>query len=199
MSQGPTPEELERRYGQWSTEDLIEAVTRKSDEYIPRAIDVMRRLLDARGVPESEVLSIQTRLGSVQEDERGRLDRVRGWLLVFVLVVALSSLSQLVAAGTLAAAPWSLWPSMMLLLFGVTGIYGVYVTLLLVRKKKRAPVHARHWIVMALLANLASAVFLYIMLGEVPTNALGSALFVAVWLTYLDQSKRVANVYGPSE
>lgn len=28
MSQGPTPEELERRYGQWSTEALIEAVTR---------------------------------------------------------------------------------------------------------------------------------------------------------------------------
>lgn len=203
MGHTPTNEALKRRYSKWSNEDLIEAVTLKSEEYMPSAIEVMRSVLRSRGVAESEVSNPE----KDHENEAVRLSGVRGWLVVFILFVAVSALLQLWTAANLDQSSGSLvsgsvmsrfLPSFLSLLLLAAGIYGGYATLLLVRKRPRAPVHAQAWLVLTLFIIVISAVLVFVTLGDVPWGSVFSIIHVALWSSYLHESERVATVYGVS-
>lgn len=194
MIGSPSPEELERRYAKWATEDLVEAVTFEADGYIPGAVEVMRDVLDARNVPESQSLQIRSDIQAEREAEAVRLGRIRGWLVVFIVLVALNSLIELGSALSLAGAAASLVPSLTALLFGAAAIYGGYVTYSLLERRPRAPAHAQRWILLTVFANVFLLVVAYLMYGLPPARSGATAALIG--LTYLQESKRVAHVYG---
>lgn len=195
MIRSPSHKELERRYTEWATEDLVEAVTFEADGYIPGAVEVMRDVLDARNVPESESLQIQSDIQAGREAEAIRLGRIRGWLVVFIVSVALVSLSELLSALTLAGSG-SAALSMMALLFGAMGVYGGYVTYVLIERRPQAPAHAQRWILLTLFINVSLIALAYWIAGVLLSGPEGLASNALIGLTYLQESKRVALVYG---
>jgi hypothetical protein len=75
MTRAPTVEELDRCYAKWSTDDLVRAVRFEADGYTDEARAVMRQMLDARGVTESELAAA---IAAVQPEEWKALPRRRG-------------------------------------------------------------------------------------------------------------------------
>lgn len=186
MIRSPSPDDLKRRYAQWATEDLVEAVTFEAGGYVPGAVAVMRNVLDARNVSESESLRIQSDIQAEREAEATRLGRIRGWLVVFIVLVAVSSLFDLLLGFVIVGGSGS--SLLMGLLVGGAGAFGGYVTFSLIRRQPAAPAYAQAWIVMTLCIDL-------ILTGP-SGNLLGSVLSALIWVWYLEESKRVAHVYG---
>lgn len=196
MNEQPRLEEI---YEQWSTERLLKALEIEAEQYRPDALPVMRRVLESRGLPDAEVQARTSDLQSEQQSEDRRLARMRGWLLVFIAIVGLNALSELGMALVAAAsdAHWTF--RVVAVLFSTVALYGLYSMYLLVRRRSSAPAHARRWILLSFVATAIWAVISYAVAGAGVvdlTVLLGPAFFMAVWIAYLSESKRVAAVYG---
>ncbi len=142
-----------------------------------RNIDSKKKNLTERKVPDTRKLGTQRLIG------------VRGWLLVFVVLVLGNSLIS-IAIGL---AGLKEKPALILML--AIGVYGCYVFGLLVSKKGSAPKHAAGWLIAELVLTILYAVLLYLETREttpVPAYAIG----ILVWLLYLKRSKRVKITYG---
>ena len=128
-------------------------------------------------VPDARKLGIQ------------RLTGVRGWLLVFIILVIGNSLVS-VAIGL---AGLKEKPALILML--AIGVYGIYVSWLLVSRKESAPMHAARWLIAELVLTILYAVLLYMETWEttpVPAYAIG----ILAWLFYIKRSNRVKLTYG---
>jgi hypothetical protein len=142
-----------------------------------------------RGRVEQQILSDRTL-------RTQKLTGVRGWLLVFALLVIGNSIAAIL--GGLAGASQSLENPIVgiaLLPLWAFGAYGCYVFVLLLRKEINAPKHASRWLIAGFVLTLLYAGVVYLTTREfILTPFYGVATLI--WLQYLDSSKRVAATYG---
>jgi hypothetical protein len=195
------PEALEQIYRQWPIEKLARALTIERDQYNPEAIPAMRRALESHGLSQEQLGAVFAEVGAEHGATTERLSRIRGILLLFIVIVAINSLIDLFTSLTFAAAPPTA-PNMLRLFavpFVILGLYGLCCCFLLLRRKSRAPQHARRWLVWSFVVGTAVAVLNFVIAGEVSLGAAGPAVFALVWLGYLSDSRRVALVYGSQE
>ena len=123
-------------------------------------------------------------------------NRIRGWLLVFVIhVVLLTMLEVFNAALLLLGATSGARVAMGLISAGVA-IYGAYCSRLLTSHSPAAPRHAQRLTIVYAGSAIAQAVLCWLDSGEVLRGAGRALLFAMVWFPYLVKSKRVATVYA---
>jgi len=179
-------------YGSWTTEALIEATALKQEDYLPEAIAAMRTELAARGVAQDHRSEVA---GVMQEVETKRLSGVRGWIIVFLIVLALNSLVALVS-GLAAIQSGGFLLSWLGLAALALAVYGGFVFAVLVAKKHSAPAHAKRWIVIMTVLGVLSAFLVLLVTGEFSMLFVTSAVFALIWWRYFDVSKCVAATYG---
>jgi hypothetical protein len=154
----------------------------------------MKRMLAARGATPEQIEAIRLELDS-GHDAESRLNAVRGWLLLFVVMVGANS-----AVAFAIGAVTSLVGSGFDRAHGVAqlllGAYGAYAAYLLGRVRPAALLHARCWLIAVAAVSLL-AVVLDPSVREVPSGTGRPLLFAIIWLIYLAHSKRVATVYAP--
>jgi hypothetical protein len=201
MKRSRDPRELERKYGEWPDERLLTALHLETEQYDPSVIPVMRRVLDGRGLPAEESDALLSEIHAERESEVAELSRVRGWLVVWIIVLALNSLILLLAGGrTFLVAPPGLVVFVALPMVAV-GFYGFYCAYLLVKKRSQAPENARRWLILGVTLNCFTALALWgVFEARVPlAPLLGSVYFTLLWLEYLSESRRAACVYQTTD
>lgn len=192
-------DELSTLYGKWSTEDLVRASTVQRDEYMPESMLLIEAELRKRKVPFNDQQQIAQKVLSDKRFHEDSLIGVRGWLIIFCLIVFFNSFSMIIkgiAGLSQAGKPIGfvlIVPEFLL------GIYGFFVLSLLLRRGVKAPVHASRWIISCFIYSLLLVIALSLIAGRlIFTGILGTAVFALVWLTYIQNSKRVAYTYGKS-
>ena len=188
---------LEQLYVNWPTEKLVEASVLLADEYDPSATALMRQVLDQRGVAEAEIESIAASLRPGRSHGR-HLGDIRGWLLVFIVWSAATSIVATVT-GLLALLGSDHWVRAVaaMVVIGIGG-YGSYCATILVKRRADGPVHARRWLLAGALASMVAAALEYAVSGDWPPGSGRGVLFAALWIPYLSRSRRVACVYEVS-
>lgn len=185
-------------YESWSNEDLIQAATVDRQDYLPEAMIMIEAELKRRNVGSEDRDRVEQQILSDRNLRTHKLTGVRGWLLVFVLIVIGNSIaailggvggaSQVLENPIVAIALVPLWSF---------GAYGCYVFVLLLQKKKNAPKHASRWLIAGFALTFFYAGVVYLTTREfILTPLYGAATLI--WLQYLDSSKRVAATYGNS-
>jgi hypothetical protein len=190
-----TDDSLTKLYQRWPTERLVEALHVHAAEYDPDALPVMRRVLEARGVGPTDAEAL---LAEIRSEEHRSLNRIRGWLLAFVVLTGWSSLNQVSSGLT---GNTGHWLSRVVAVFEFCiGVYGLYATVLLCRRSPRAPAHAGRWAVVSATVGCAFGLVDWAIIGHplAIEMIVSWPAFAIVWLMYLHRSRRVATVYGPS-
>jgi hypothetical protein len=166
---------------------------------MPEAMLLIEAELRTRNVPLDNQQQIEQK---VVTDERSRevsLIGVRGWLIVFCLVVFFNSLCMVgkgIAGLSQAGGPISF---ILIVPEALLGVYGLFVLFLLLRKRITAPVHASRWLIFCFIYSLLLVIVLSLIARKlILTGILGASVFALVWLTYIQNSKRVAYTYGKS-
>ncbi|HEV3139719.1 MAG TPA: DUF2569 family protein, partial [Vicinamibacterales bacterium] len=213
------PEEI---YRSWSDEKLVRAITEEADTYEPASIPVMQRILNERGLSEEQFQAIVANIRAERDDDVGRdsvrrivdavvssfewrgadnaLNRIRGFLLSFIIWLAWTSIGYLVwvpprvsvmspdVIHRMDNVAWSLQLS--------AGVYGLCCVWMLARRRSHAIEHARIWLVLNVFISVAWGIFLYLSTGHAPVRAFVSPPIAAIVGTlYLIRSKRVARIY----
>jgi Protein of unknown function (DUF2569) len=192
-------EALRQRYRAWSTEDLVRAVTIDIDQYNFSAVELMKRELDERNIPQSEREALQASSAEKSEEQIKSLSGIKGLLLLFVLVV-LGNSAYIVLTVLISFVQYTnLAVFIVFALLLTVGAYGLFVFNVLIRRNPSAPRHATNWVIIMPIMNVLYAVVGYLTGEEMPggvVNLVRSAMFSVIWLTYLPHSKRVAATYG---
>ena len=181
------------RYEDWTDEDLVRAAGPERQDFRPEAIALIEAELTRRGIADEQWRRLERAVASEEADRRDELTGVRGWLLIFALMVLGNSLYVLLE--------WALagledpLVGLFLLPSGLVGVYGLYAFHHLLRRRRSAPRHAARWLIAAFLVPLAYSVVVYGLSGELMLEPLYRA-GILIWLVYLAQSKRVAATYG---
>jgi hypothetical protein len=134
-----------------------------------------------------------------EEDDEARLNGIRGWLLVFVVLAAASSAGGVALSWLLITAGEGWLPRVQGAVTLALSAYGGYCAWLLGNARREAPAHARLWLIGLAANGLAVGVLGLALQGEPPSGFLRPVLFAMIWLPYLARSKRVAIVYGSRE
>lgn len=119
---------------------------------------------------------------------------IGGWLLLFVIAVALNSLLAvfLVAVGLLSgheeAVKISGYNEAVIGGSLIAAGYGFYVFYLLIRVRPAAPRHAQGWLILVFLLDA--------FLMKFSPSTIVAGFVTLTWCCYLAWSKRVANTYG---
>jgi hypothetical protein len=186
--------ELSARYKSWSTENLIKGATVDRKDYLPEALEVIERELKARNVSLELRQNIAQTIQQERETQEQQLRGIRGWLLFFVIVVLANSVMGVLSG--LSSLSEARAPLALLLLAPqpILGLAGLYVFVVLLLKKPFAPGHARIWLIVSFCYSLALAVILFIIARQFLLTPL-PPIAALVWLTYLDESRRVAVTY----
>lgn len=182
-------------YQDWTNEDLLCAAGPERHEYRADAVRAIDAELARRGLDGADREQLER--GMVERERRTReLTGVRGWLLVFALLVLGNSVSAVIG-GTR-----GLLQNPLVGVFRLpelaAGVYGCYVFALLMLKRQTAPKHAAHWLFVAFGVTVFQAIYTYWLEREVllmPLYGLG----VLIWVEYLRRSRRVAATYGRLE
>lgn len=195
MSSNATSDDRRRIYSGWTAERLVRAAFLEADQYDSSAVAVMRAELEARGLSASDIAALREDM-RLHRDHESRLAGVRGWLLLFVIMVGASSAGgfALGAALTLSGEGWLARGQGLVTL--ALGIYGACCAWLLGYGRPAAPVHARRWLILLAVNGLAVAGIGLAVRGELPDGVGRPLLFAMIWLPYLARSRRVARVYG---
>lgn len=180
-----------------STEDLVSATTVHRDDYQPDALSAMDRELASRDVPVDRQQAVEQEILQKEEAVAQRYRGIRGWLIVFILMVAIGALIRLLTgiAGLMQSqnvlALVLTTPSVLI------ALYGFVAVVLLLRKKPSAPSHAARWMIANFVYALIVAVIVWALTHDTSGfMVLPSAIGVLLWLAYLENSKRVAATYG---
>jgi hypothetical protein len=190
------PEALEHLYKQWPIEKLARALAFERDQYKPEALPAMQRALASHGLSQEELARVFAEVGAEYGAATERLSRIQGILLLFIVIVATNSLIYLFVALVLATAAASTILRVVAVPCLVLGLYGLYCSFLLVRRKSRAPQHAGRWLIWSVVAGTATVVARLVFSREFSLGAALPPVLSLVWLAYLSDSRRVALVYG---
>jgi hypothetical protein len=192
--------ELANRYQSMSTEDLFKAVTIDRKDYQLEAIKLIEKELTIRNVPLDLAQEAQQKIEQDEMIKDSQLNGVRGWLMIFVIILAANSIFLLVS-GVDTLTKTKNMPGFILffsLLMPLLGCYGLFASILLIKRNKAAPAHTRRWLITFLVYSLlyTAAIFKY-STAKYPlfVSAASSLVFSAVWLSYLKASRRVALTY----
>ena len=190
--------ELAQHFASLPTETLVKAATLERSDYEPEAIALIDKELVARNVSLLLIRELKEKFELERVATEQKLYGIRGWLLVFVTVIA---------ARTAYAAMWvfitlvsdirdeTLLLRSPLILFAC---YGCVVFALLSTKNPTAPAHTS-WLIMSWLIYQVLMAGLYyfehrpaaIIFGQ-----LSAVIATLGLLSYLHQSRRVAVTYG---
>ena len=195
----PMKEELSTLYGKWSTEDLVRASTVQRGEYMPESMLLIEAELSKRNVPFEDHQQIEQKVVSDERSREVSLTGIRGWLIVFLLVVFFNSLFMIIKG--IAGLSHTGEPISYILIAPepLLGLYGLFVLFLLLRRTKAAPTHTSWWIITCFIYSLLLVIVLSLISGKIILKGImGTAVFALVWLHYLQHSKRVAYTYGKS-
>jgi len=122
-----------------------------------------------------------------------RLAGVRGWLLVFVLILAFNTLTSIAVVPFFVTQILSSTPGMLLVVATITlTVLGVATFGFLVTRARHAPRWAAAWLIFY-------TVFRIVLLATGTRSkpaVLGLLLFGSAWLVYFAVSKRVKATYG---
>jgi len=161
----------------------------------------MRAELDRRGLSSEERRGTEKDAAQQVEDEVRSYTGVKGWLVLFAIVMALNFGWLFTRSiGTLARGGPSLPSvSLVLTLRTLVGLYGVVAAGLLFARQQRAPQHAKA--ALAILCTLVVGSWLYfswkgLIQEHFPFRVL---IFAGVWWAYLSASKRVRSTYSTPE
>jgi hypothetical protein len=189
-----TAENLTSLYESWPVERLVRAAYLDFEDYNPDAVQVMRGVLESRGIASAEIDAVLTTLRANRVSDP--LNRIRGWLLLFVIQVALTTAGGFINAGLviLTATSWRDGVAAVVLL-AVAG-YGAYCSRLLTDRSPAAPLHAQR-LMLTWAAGSLTLIALWSTDASASVAGAGRPLFfAALWFPYLRTSKRVAAVYG---
>jgi serine/threonine protein kinase len=172
----------------WSSERLIAAL-HQVDHYDPASLRVIMRELDTRGVFRAGLNALSSSGEATQAGTPRRLGQIRGWLLVFLVLMALGSAATgFIGVWALALKEWRTAT------FGLlVGGYGLFAVASLFRHQPAARRHASLWLT-AWIAVFA----IPIVRSPALAGKIGSylpILFPALWLMYLRRSTRVAAIF----
>lgn len=188
-------DKLENRYNNWSTEDLVRATTIEKDDYRQYALQLMKKELIRRNISTLEIEEIQSGIKVTLKEETKKIYGIKGFLLLFILIILGNSLFFIITGLSTFTNYTGLISFLISLPIILIGIYGIFTFILLIRKKTNAPKHAEKWIILAFIFSLIISVFYYYYLRDIPFFLLGSCIFALIWLTYLQNSKRVKTTY----
>jgi hypothetical protein len=179
-----------------TTEDLVSATTVHRKDYQDDALCIMDRELTSRNVPAEQKAAIEKEVVQQEQARERRYRGIRGWLVVFILMVAGGSLIDLLS-GVAALREAQSFVAVLLILPGVlVALYGFMAFVLLLRKKSSAPSHAARWMIVNFFYGLIVAIIVYALTRSTAGFIiLPSAAGLLLWLYYLENSKRVAATY----
>jgi hypothetical protein len=188
--------ELEARYRNWTTEELLRATTVDKEDYQPESIELMIKELDKRNIPHLEKEEIKTRVEKKIEKETKSISGIKGFLLLFLIVLIGNSIFALVTSVS-PEVNFNIFASIFFALpFLGIGIYGIFTFFLLIRKKTTAPKHAIMWLISTFIFNVIIEIVYYLASEEIEFSLVASTISSLIWLSYFSQSKRVAATYG---
>lgn len=189
-------DELSRQYESWTTQELVRAVSLERDDYRPEAIALMEEELASRDAFIENRAQIEQEALIEKKKDDEELRGVRGWLLVFVIVVFVNSVPGLFSAVILLERSEGFGE----VLFGLSALllfaYGCFAFFLLVKKDERAPSHAAKWLIATACFSILSGALVYLDGGGPIWVQLWSVASAVIWMTYLEKSRRVAITYG---
>ncbi len=194
--------EMGKRYVSWSTENLIKATTIEKNDYEPASIILMTKELQRRGVSSEEVSSIQTVVEQQNKEEEQKLSGLGGFLLLFLIIFVFNLILAFVQGFSILSSASTQLNVLSLSLSIpqlIIGAYGVYIFLLLVRKKTNAPTHTTRWLILSAAVNFLSGILLFFISGKLDFSIITPLGFAIIWLTYFTNSKRVSITYGLSK
>ncbi len=187
---------LADRCASWTTEELVRATTHHRSDYIQEALAVLDEELRKRDVGTAAIGEMQAAIQNDEDAERARLDGVRGWLLVFVVIfcfniltlAAWALLEVLIVLSSDAPSPLGI-----LYLLGLMGLipYSVAALAALITRKRCAP----RRVVVSLVWGFALSVLAAFFVGS-PGPRLFSGIATGLWWAYFAHSRRVAATYG---
>lgn len=187
---------FQERCRSMTTEDLLSATRIHRKDYQDEALYIMDSELASRNVPNERKNAIKGEIIKQEQMEVQRYQGIRGWLIVFILIVAGGSfIGLLYGLVELKEVPGFLG----ILLFisrVLIAIYGFDVMVLLLRKKPNAPAHAARWLIVNFFFSVIVAILVYVLYRNAAVlKVVWSSIGLALWLTYLQKSKRVAATY----
>jgi len=212
----PEVDALRRRYEGWPTEDLLRVVHAVGD-FRPEAVQVAREILAARNVPVDGATA-EVVIAEVAEESaaaKRRHQGVGGWLLLFC--VGLTVIGPLVTLGSLtmsyneSSQYFDQFPGLLLItvidtllslglmafsIYAGTGLWSI----------RPGAVHIAKRFLLCVLGYCAVAALLPFMAGlpseaheamtaQIAKNMFRAVIYVAVWYSYLNRSKRVSATY----
>jgi hypothetical protein len=181
--------DLAALYAGWPVERLIRAAFVECDDYAPEAVQVMRRVLESKGVSQAEIDAVLAIAPS-------KLNDIRGWLLAFVIHVAIVTTTYAVGGAVLLFGGTEFSHILLALISAAVAAYGAYCCHLLTSRRPEARAHAIGLMAAWGAASVASAV-IHVVSGLSPSGG-RPLLFALLWTPYLLRSKRVAMVYRRS-
>jgi len=177
-----------------SPEDLIRAATVERKDYQSEALELIDKELATRNVSTEQITEVRTKAHLEQEAKDRKITGIRGWLLVFVILIAICSLSGITsglsALGLMEDFPYTAAFIPLLPL----GCYGIVVFILLILKKFTAPDHARACLMIFIVYNLLICVAGITNILEFRCSPF-PAIWAGMWVSYMKESKRVALTY----
>jgi hypothetical protein len=181
-------EALAGLYEVWETDDLVHAVTVDAAGYTPEALALLRRELEKRNVaPAEQQVIAETEATRRYENLVG----VKGWLLLFVVVLTFNSLFMILLTPVWPTRGITLSVRLLLLMPFLLGLLGLVTVVLLATRKRRAPEWAIAWLFLNIAVGIGSKFFANGSLLLLPSIMGG--LF---WIRYFMVSKRVKATYG---
>lgn len=187
------PNELDQRHKSWATEDLVRAASLDRGDYLPEALAAMEKELSSRDISIDRA-EIEQDIRKERQETEERLRGVRGWLLLFVIIVFVNSLIGVLQSLNTLGGSANSNTTLLILPLLILSLYGFFVSVLLVLKHKKAPSHAAKWLIASAGYAILFGVLIFLMAGEMTTVSF-TAMGALVWLVYLDGSRRVALTY----
>lgn len=185
--------EMKELYRSWSIDQLIRAFTVHKNDYTQDALDCIKDELDRRSVSPQEALSSEVSVKQTVEEEKKKWIGIKGFLLLFVLILAVQSISTIIVSIRDVLNGEN--PSKILLL--PVGIYGLYVLYLLLLKRNNAPLHVQRWLgALCIACLLIIGLTILINPNRLENTFIVNPIGALIWLAYFSYSKRVKATYS---
>ncbi len=186
--------ELTQLYKSWTTEDLVRAASFDRADYLPEALAAMEKELSSRDISIDRA-PIEQDIRKERQETEERLRGVRGWLLLYVIIVFVISLIGVLQSLHMLGGYISSTTALLILPWLLLSLYGFLVFVLLVRKHKKAPSHAAKWLIASACYAILIGVLIFLRTGEMTPAPFFPAMGAIVLLAYLERSRRVALTY----